>query len=256
MWYAVTSNGQLKTTYWRYMARRQPKLEALDHRMGFEFVASFLEGFAASGAGKYRALSEREWLERALQFANADSTASLGALLSGSDVAANDPREDKEFRTIIAPGEHITHVELLDRIAPGLRSSFGSVCEAIVAGKRPALWLLPDPSDRVAMVCRFCPTADGASVETSVRILPVDLQTSFALASNLLVSADRPYGHELCRCQLPSCQRFFFVHQDQSGGQPRRKYCIPEHMRELHRLQTAERVRRYRERLKKARKSK
>lgn len=224
--------------------------------MGFEFVASFLEGFAASGAGKYRALSEREWLERALQFANADPTASLWALLSGSDVPANDPREDKAFRGIVGRDEHITHVGLLDRVAPNLRSSFGSVCEAVVAGKKPPLALLPDPSDRVAMVYRFSLTADGDAFTRSARILPVDLKTAFGFAMGLLVSADLPYGGELCRCQLPSCQRFFFVHQDQSGGQPRRKYCIPQHMHELHRLQTAERVRRHRERLKKARKGK
>lgn len=235
---------------------RQPKVEALDQRMALGFVAAFLEGFATSGIRDYRALSEREWLEQSLKFANGDTAASLGALLSGSDVPANDPREDKEFRDVVGRDERISHVELLDRIAPNLRSAFRSVCEAVVAGEAPPLGLLPDPSDRVAMVYRFTLTANGSSFARSARILPVDLQTAFGLAMGLLVSTDLPHGRELCRCQLPSCQRFFFVHQDQSGGQPRRKYCIPEHMRELHRLQTAERVRRHRERLKKARKRK
>jgi hypothetical protein len=45
----------------------------------------------------------------------------------------------------------------------------------------------------------------------------------------LFVHPERPYGRDLCQCQLASCGQFFFAIRDKPG-MPRMKYCTKEHM--------------------------
>lgn len=50
----------------------------------------------------------------------------------------------------------------------------------------------------------------------------------------LLLDPQRSYGKALCRCGLPSCQKFYLARRNPKGGPANRTYCSPKHRDEHH----------------------
>ncbi len=90
--------------------------------------------------------------------------------------------------------------------------------------------------------------------ETREMFLEYKAATVEALTSYItwqLYQARLSAGHfpgDLCRCQLDSCQRFYFAldRVDAQGGRPPTKFCSREHMLVRHAQTSAERVARHR----------
>ena len=72
-----------------------------------------------------------------------------------------------------------------------------------------------------------------------------DLFSLVRLGSFFLEDRQRPFGKELCQCQLESCAKFFFKIQPPKGA-PQRKYCCSQHMTEAHNLNAAKRMEKHR----------
>jgi len=221
-------------------------VQQLSGGLALEFVANFFTGYAATGLSEQPTYGEREWLEHLLKFANEEPDANLVTLLTG---CAAGPVTVLDEAGISGAGESLTPSQALDRIAPGVRTAFIEVLTAMLespaAAKRsPAIAVLGDPSNRVMTVHRYLRT--GKQLRRAAHLMPLDVRTAFAFATLLLLASDR--DEIVCRCHLGSCRKFFLQRQSRKGGQPGRKYCTRAHLDEFYRLQTAERVRRYRAR--------
>jgi len=111
--------------------------------------------------------------------------------------------------------------------------------EAIQRGKVDSATVLQTASTVASTPARVSVGSGGPGVHFCVWpvIYPRTRQQTLAYALALLLSDDRPYGHDLRRCQLPDCGRFFLVHRP-PRGRPRESYCSNEHM-EVAQLATA-----------------
>jgi hypothetical protein len=65
-------------------------------------------------------------------------------------------------------------------------------------------------------------------------VIARDAQGALVYALSLFMDSAQKFGDELCRCQLRSCGRFFFV--ERKPGKPARLYCCKEHRVEADRL--------------------
>lgn len=76
---------------------------------------------------------------------------------------------------------------------------------------------------------------------TAWEIAPKDLASMLGYIFLLFLDISRPYGANLCQCQLPDCGRLFLAQKPETG-RPRRKYCSTEHMSAAHQANSYERV--------------
>ena len=60
------------------------------------------------------------------------------------------------------------------------------------------------------------------------------------------------WGQALCRCKLGGCGKFFWERRAERGGKPGRSYCSPEHMQAFNDARITERVRKSREKKRRA----
>jgi hypothetical protein len=63
---------------------------------------------------------------------------------------------------------------------------------------------------------------------------PRDIHAVLSQGLLLVMDEHKPYGAALCRCRLPSCQRFYLARRNPKGGPANRTYCSPEHRKEHH----------------------
>jgi hypothetical protein len=61
-----------------------------------------------------------------------------------------------------------------------------------------------------------------------------NVASALAYALRVLLDQGNAYCRALCRCKLPSCQRFYLARKSPKGGPPNRTYCKPEHRDEHH----------------------
>jgi hypothetical protein len=61
-----------------------------------------------------------------------------------------------------------------------------------------------------------------------------NLEAALTYAVMLILDARKPYGAALCRCQLPTCGRFYLARRKKKGGPANRVYCSPRHRTEHH----------------------
>jgi hypothetical protein len=85
--------------------------------------------------------------------------------------------------------------------------------------------------------------------------LPADPTAALAYAVLLVADTERPFRADSKQCRLETCAKFFFSSDTPAPtGRDRSRYCTPAHRNEAHHATSAERMRRWRERI--ARKSK
>jgi hypothetical protein len=80
---------------------------------------------------------------------------------------------------------------------------------------------------------------------------PTGVEAGYAYALALLHDPTREWGAALRRCKHEPCNAFFLAFPSAEGG-PTPKYCCPEHQKAADAANAAERVARYRARLKRA----
>lgn len=194
---------------------------------------SFLRSYADFDPGG-PILTEREYIEAALAFANGDPNAEFLGWLDG---VRRDPKP-------VQPG--LSQIEEVEKDFPNLRTEL-----------REGLTYLTqnDPEHRrgtvenltgwIAIFPVFRSEPDGLKVQH--RILAADTRAGMHYALALLLDPSRPYGKDLCQCQLEECGRFFFQIKPPTG-RPQRRYCCSDHMDKAHELNSGERVRKSRER--------
>lgn len=85
-------------------------------------------------------------------------------------------------------------------------------------------------------------------------VLARDVRAGIDHAFCLLCDDSRPWGRMLCRCQLSTCEKFFFEYK-QKTGRPRRVYCSDKCMKCANDTDAAERAARWRQEKKDAKKA-
>lgn len=186
------------------------------------------------------ALSESELIEHALRYANTGSLRSYTALTEATDSHVPD-----------AP-ELVNHAE---------HQAFRAALKAIVSQEAIPAWLLA-LWERRANALLLLPTIKmhGGKRHMTYRQIVFeffDTTPAAPLAHVLLLFLDseKPYGRDLCQCRLESCGKFFFADRTQAN-RPRTRFCSEPHYEEAHNAEAAERVRRSRERRRRAAKHK
>jgi hypothetical protein len=61
-----------------------------------------------------------------------------------------------------------------------------------------------------------------------------NIASAISFAMLLVMDQKKPYAKALCRCKLPTCQRFYLAQKNLKGGPPNRTYCEPKHRDEHH----------------------
>jgi hypothetical protein len=190
-----------------------------------------------------RGISERELVDRALEFANTGSLESVKALRggfgsaksvstfgtrSGSDDVASREREDlpnarMEFQTYLEGviGKNVNDLEHLD-----------VALRAFLAANAGQMVLIPKRIPR------------GGRPFRTYAILPRGLRAALAYVLQLCLDDTQSYGERLCKCRLTGCPLFFFARLPERGtGRRRRRYCCDAHMKEAHDKGAADRRR-------------
>jgi hypothetical protein len=73
---------------------------------------------------------------------------------------------------------------------------------------------------------------------------PPDPQFAYLLL--LFLDSDKPYGRDLCQCNLERCRKFFLADRTQPN-RPRTRFCSEAHYQESHDAAAVDRVRRSRD---------
>jgi hypothetical protein len=92
----------------------------------------------------------------------------------------------------------------------------------------------------------------GLRIEWSPVMTSAEMLVDYGLA--MLLDDSQSWGQLFFRCHLDRCRRFFIATRPKYKGQFRYKYCSPEHQREADAALVADRVKRFRQRQKEARK--
>jgi len=61
-----------------------------------------------------------------------------------------------------------------------------------------------------------------------------NVAAAITFAMLLVMDQKKPYAKALCRCKLPTCERFYLARKNPKGGPPNRTYCEPNHRNEHH----------------------
>ena len=189
----------------------------------------------AKGHSAGRVLSEIEFLDQALLFANTGSAKSLSVLLGQSNPPASmvsDVETQSSFARATPEDQSAKHRKrfrhFLDAVA---EKNFHTELRAFMAVNAGEVVLIPQYGRR------------DEHLVTEYRVVPRNLPSALAYVLLLLFDDDRPHGARLCKCQLVGCGAFFFEKRPDSGtGRPRRNYCREDHMKEAHDLSAARRV--------------
>ena len=153
------------------------------------------------------------------------------------------------WRAAPSPEERASHVELLRQIVEGggrLRARAGprSVAKVIKLAERygedfPDGPLLPHgdfPGYLANMLASVEPVMLGWHAGHAFQYSRVfwNVAAALAYATTLLMDRELPYGQSLCRCKLPTCNKFYLAEQHPEGGPPRRTYCCKTHREQYH----------------------
>jgi hypothetical protein len=166
-------------------------------------------------------LTERDYVLRALDFANTIDAPTLHAL------------QTVLIAGIVIPDPiyfHSLHAPMTDKLL-AVRAQLVARLEAI-AGKNRNAWLdlantIYRAGERIEIRPTFLVTTTG--VEVRYRHIPADLDAALGYVLMLLLDSKRPYGRDLCRCKISECQKFFLAIK-QKTGRPRRDYCTQAHL--------------------------
>ena len=184
-------------------------------------------------------LNEQDYVNRALDFANAADAESLHAI-----------------QTMLMAGmvvqDQIYFPALQDSTTKSLqnmRAQLVERLEVILKDKKKARIDLANEvylaGRRIAIRPAFLVTQEG--VEIHYRHFPADLNAAFGYVLLLLLDAQRGYGRDLCRCKIKECQKFFLAIKPPLG-RPRRDYCSQAHLEASRALTGVQRVQAYRKR--------
>lgn len=175
---------------------------------------------------KQSPLSEQEFVDAAIRFANAGNAAAEWlALTMGVRMPWNlQPTTLTPFES-----ERATFRSALGEIATGnsLKNP-GAIADA----------------GRMVLIPRA--NLKGRKLRIKYWYLPLDLPAALAYALLLLADQTKGHGRNLRQCQLDQCQKFFFIQRPKTG-RPRTKYCSDEHMHKAHQASASQRVRKSRE---------
>ncbi len=177
-------------------------------------------------------------------------------VITGQPSAAADMRSWSLRRAAPTPEERAAYKDLLrrlietpDAIAPGLRDPAGRWHPAfrVIRFPKSARSKAGAPAEILPqdflsyfghmsaslelepiLVARF----DGYSFDVFRHFKNV--ASALAFATLLVLDKRNPYGKSLCRCKLPSCERFYLARKNPKGGPPNRTYCDPDHRDEHH----------------------
>ncbi len=105
-------------------------------------------------------------------------------------------------------------------------------------------------ASRVVLVPHY--TVDRGVPTVTHRYVAEDLDAVLGYVTLLLFDRDRDCGNRLCICKLEGCGRLFWERRNPSGGPPARLFCSVEHMQQANGAQNAERVRKHREKKRRA----
>jgi hypothetical protein len=202
-------------------------------------VRVFLESPAIAAIRRdARPLTERQYCEHVVAFANDGqlSTEKWFELLGGAATGDDDAIGNR------APA---------GRVVEGLTTLIRQQLAELVQHRARASRLLgPWWADFAAtnglVTLPVCEFQDNGSMTVQHRLLAGNLVAGIAYGMCLLLDDQRPHGEMLWRCRLETCGRFFFEQPRTRAGRPRREYCKKDHLKEAHRLQVLERVRRHR----------
>ena len=182
------------------------------------------------------ALSEREIIDRAIEFANQGTLRTWCKLMEGIEVPE-----------LVGTPEPYSDGINTERQA--LRSALAAIVENKVSEVAAAEWC--KQASGVLPIETY--SIHGRSLRVTYHYEVVEHFTGInGLLARVLVwllDANRPFGRELCRCHLEECGNFFFVIRPKTG-RPQKLYCKREHMTMAHQATTAERGRRSREKRK------
>lgn len=204
-------------------------------------IARFLrEPWVCSVRREVRGLSERDYCDLLLAFANDGelATEQWQSLLSGALPEQDGSVLKRRSVSVIGPG----YLDLIVRDQLDQLVSLGPDRAQSALGKD---WAEKASSAGLVLLPVF--ESDSGAVRISYRLLARDLPAAITYVMMLFMDSARPFGRDLCRCQLKECERFFWVVR-QAAGRPRDTYCSQEHMKEAHRRQVRERVAKHRAR--------
>jgi hypothetical protein len=186
-------------------------------------------------------LTERDYVLRALDFANALDAPTLHALqrVLISGIVIPDP---VYF--------HSLHAPLTNQLL-AVRAQFVVRLEAITGKSKNARLdvanTIYQAGERIEIRPTFLVAETG--VEVHYRHLPADLDAALGYVLMLLLDSKRPYGRDSCRCKISECQKFFLAIKPKTG-RPRRDYCCQAHLEASRNLTGARRVQDHRRRQK------
>lgn len=187
-------------------------------------------------------LSERELVETAIDFANRGDPQDWWPLVIGVKRTPPPPGSfwEQDERGLASPFE-------------SERDQFRASLSIFMQRREfeTSVSKLAESAEHMILVPSF--EIVGKSVRLEYWYVSEDMAARLSYIQLLLTDPSKPYGSDLCQCQLGTCGKFFFV-QKPKTGRPRRNYCCDEHMLEVHEAQSPARVEKSR-RLKKAKKA-
>ena len=188
-----------------------------------------MESFQRQVHGQRRkrtALAEHQLIELLLDFANSEDSTSALRGMERSGWFAGFASHEEETEWIAEEFEHAREA---------LRYTLNSLCDG--APLEPHI--MHSESPRIAIFPSFRFEAKRFLVSHHYIAQRPDAVVLYA--SLLLLDLSRPYGRDLCRCQLPCCRKFFLAVRP-SSGRARRSYCSEEHMLQAHSAGSSRRV--------------
>lgn len=194
-------------------------------------------------------MSEEEYVETALRFASASTEQALK--LSFTELMYGTRLWEPAGSSGSADSVHWP-VPLREA-----QESFARNLEIVRTDSKRARVLLAQgikqAGERMLMRPVYVITAEGTN--TKLRHYPADVDAALAFALLVILDSQKPYGGDLCRCKLQECRRFFLTIRP-ATGRPRRDYCSQQHLDEARAATGSQRVKKFRESQKKARKPK
>lgn len=197
---------------------------------------AFLDGSAGS-----RPLSESQLVALALEFANAPGLENTAKLMTATDLRREviGPKRGRAAREFVKSFEE-EHARFKSRLkqmmqfaetknVSGERFQFIEGCEDALGN-----------ACRILMVPTFSFDRRGTLV-VQHRYEPESLEAILSYVFLLLLDSSRPYGHDLCRCRLATCGRFFLSPKPKTGRR-RTRYCSSLHMNLVHEADSSRRV--------------
>jgi hypothetical protein len=191
------------------------------------------------------AVSEREFLESAIDFANSPTLKGPFLHVPGLKLPKRLMEESSERGLTVALG--VNDPALLEQ-RDQFREDLAAIIEAGTDSLAPSTATrLKQDAARMVLVPRY--TFESRRMQVRFHYLPEDLKAVLAYVILILRDESKRFKTEFARCQFKRCGKFFFISDVVSQGRRRKSYCCEEHMAEQHRETGADRVRRHRERV-------